>query len=229
MNRPALVTITGIDVDTDLARARELCARYPLEFAMLCDPEREGRNARVPEPAFAAELARHFTPDRLAFHLCGAYAGAAMQLDLTSLDARFDFSRIRRLQVNTAEYSVQDVANLRQLGHATGCSVIVQNTRSVIPFTDGIVYLDDQSAGRGVVPDQRATPDPAYLAARPGVSVGYAGGLSPGNLAAQLAELQNVNPTVPYWIDAASGVRNKDNRLDLDMVETFLDIAMTAV
>ncbi len=225
MHKPALVTITGIDVHTDLDRAKELCVRYPLEFAMLCDPDREGRSPRVPDPGFAAELARHFAPEELAFHLCGEYACMALALELGRLDERLSLSRVRRLQVNAPSYSLKQMANLQTLGNSIGCIVIAQNTKDVIPFVDGVLFLDDQSAGRGVVPNQRAVPDPAYMAAASSVAVGYAGGLAPGNLAAQLTALQTVNPVIPYWIDAASGVRNEDNHLDLDRVETFLDIA----
>lgn len=220
-----MVTITGIDVHTDLARAKALCVRYPLEFAMMCDPVREGRNTRVPDPGFAAELAQHFAPSELAFHLCGDYADAALRLDLPRLDARFGLSRVRRLQVNTSQHSAQDIANLQRLARRTGCFVIAQNTKHMIPFVDGVQFLDDQSAGRGVIPEHRAPPDPAYVTTGSGVPVGYAGGLSPSNLATQLASLQQVNPSHPYWIDTASGVRNDDNHLDLDLVETFLDIA----
>ncbi len=227
MNRPQLVTITGIDVHTDLDLARALCDRYPLEFAMLCDPEREGRSARVPEPAFAAELARHFAPGQLAFHLCGDYSNMAKRLDVAPLDQIFDFSRVRRLQVNAPDYSTQDLVNLQDLAKSTGCVVIVQNTGDVIPFMDELQFLDDASAGRGMVPERRAAPDRAYVTARPAVPVGYAGGLSPENLGAKLAALQEINPSVPYWIDAASGVRDANNHLDLDKVELFLTIAMS--
>ncbi len=227
VNAPRMVTITGIDVHTDLTRAKALCVRYPLEFAMMCDPDREGRNTRVPDPGFAAELARHFAPNELAFHLCGEYAGAALRLDLTQLDDRFGLSRVRRLQVNTSHHSAQDITSLQRLARLTGCIVIAQSAKDVIPFVDGVQFLDDQSAGRGVIPEHRAPPDPAYIAAGSGVPVGYAGGLSPSNIAMQLASLQQVNPSHPYWIDAASGVRNEENHLDLDLVETFLDVALT--
>ena len=225
MTGPRLVTITGIDVHTDLARAKDLCSRYPLEFAMLCDPEREGHNTRVPEAAFAAVLGEHFARHELAFHLCGGYSEQALRLDIAPLDAAFGFSRVRRLQVNAPDYTPDDYACLRRLGAETGCTVIAQNTAPTIPFVDGVLFLDDQSAGRGKVPAARAAPDPRYEIGVDDAIVGYAGGLSPQNLAAQLREIDHINSAVPFWIDAASGVRDANNRLDLDRVERFLDIA----
>lgn len=228
MIRPALVTITGIDRHTDLRRAKQLCARFPLEFALLGDPQREGLNLRVPEPDFAAELAQYFAPRELAVHLCGTYSAQAKELEIANLDALFGFAAVDRVQVNAPAYSGDNIDALKQFGRETNCTIILQNTWRQIPFVEGILFLDDQSAGRGQVPDHRAVPNPKYTACHAPVMVGYAGGLAPDNLAEELAIINASNPSVPYWIDAASGVRDTDNRLDLDLVERFLEVALAA-
>lgn len=225
MNRPRLVTITGIDRHTDLVRAKELCARYALEFAVLGDPDREGRNERVPEPAFVAQLAGQLEPRHLAIHLCGEYSRRAMQRDSAGLAELFDFEAVRRIQVNAPHYRDEDLTALRGFGMDTGCDIIVQNAGPEIPCLPGLQVLDDQSAGRGRVPDRRAPPAPAHCARPTACPIGYAGGLRPDNLAAQLDAIARVNPTLPYWIDAASGARDADNRLDLDKVEAMLETA----
>ena len=225
MNRPRLVTITGIDRTTDLGRARALCDRYALEFAMVGDPEREGRNARVPEPGFLDLVARHLEPRQLAIHLCGDYSRMAISGDIDSLRGMFSFEAVRRVQINAPRYTDSDYEALRDFGERVGCGIIVQNAGPEIPCLPGLQVLDDQSAGQGRLPDRRAPPAAGHPAGGTDCPIGYAGGLTPDNLAAELAAIARANPSLPYWIDAASGARDADNRLDLDKVEDMLATA----
>ena len=225
MNSPKLVTITGIDAQTDLGRVKSLCAIYPVEFAILCDPDRVGHDARVPEPGLVREVTGQLDRSHLAFHLCGAYSDMARQLATSQLRPYADFGAVHRLQVNAPDYSEQDILNLQKLHLATGCEIIIQNRARVIPAIRGLFFLDDDSSGRGLTPVKRARPHRDYLHWGTADFVGYAGGLSPENLAEELHDINEVNPSVPYWIDVASGVRDNNNFLDLDRVEAFLELA----
>lgn len=224
-NSPRRVTITGIDEQTEIRRVKSLCKRYPVEFAILCDPARMGHDARVPEPGIVRQATKSLDRAHLAFHLCGTYSDLAKHLDVTDLKRHADFTKVHRLQVNSPDYSAQEILNLQKLHLATGCEIIVQNRARVIPAIRGLFFLDDDSSGRGLTPLKRARPHRNYLHAGAGDLVGYAGGLSPENLTEQLHGINEVNPCVPYWIDVASGVRDKDNFLDLDRVEAFLELA----
>lgn len=224
-NGPKLATITGVDDQTDLGRVKSLCNRYPVEFAVLCDADRVGRDARVPEPGRVREIMGKLDRTHLAFHLCGAYSDLAKQLEMAELKAHADFTAVHRLQVNSPKYSTQDIISLQKLHLATGCEIIVQNRARVIPAIRGLFFLDDDSSGRGLTPIKRARPHRNYLHSGAADFVGYAGGLSPENLTEQLHGIKEVNPSVSYWIDVASGVRDKNNFLDLDRVEAFLELA----
>lgn len=228
-NSPKLVTITGVDEQTDARRLKSLCTRYPVEFAMLRDPARAGRDARVPGADKVRDVTGQLEPDHLAFHLCGAYSDLAKRLDVAELKTHVDFGCVHRLQINSPDYSPHDIVNLQQLHLATGCEIIIQNRARVIPIFRGLYLLDDDSSGRGVTPAQRARPHLNYAHSGMINFVGYAGGLAPDNLGEQLEVIAQVNPTVPYWIDVATGVRDKHNLLDLDRVELFLECAFAAV
>jgi hypothetical protein len=58
---------------------------------------------------------------------------------------------------------------------------------------------------------------------------GYAGGLGPENVAAQLPIIDAHRsgpglPLIPYWIDMETKIRDEQERLDLSKVRTVLEI-----
>ncbi len=83
--------------------------------------------------------------------------------------------------------------------------------------------LYDISGGRGVLPKAWPKPEGDYC--------GYAGGLSPDNLAEQLEKIQEAitaqdGKIPPIWIDAETHLRSLSDQLfDLNKVERFLEIA----
>jgi phosphoribosylanthranilate isomerase len=80
------------------------------------------------------------------------------------------------------------------------------------------VPLFDLSGGIGVLPREWPRASGKYF--------GYAGGLSPENLAQQIDRIGKVCGEVPIWIDVETRVRSEEDRLfDLRKVEAFLKIA----
>jgi phosphoribosylanthranilate isomerase len=80
------------------------------------------------------------------------------------------------------------------------------------------VPLFDLSGGAGILPEQ--WPEPIE-----GVYCGYAGGLSPENVAEQLEKIEAVTPNARIWIDAETHVRsNGDQLFDLEKVRRFLEV-----
>jgi len=76
----------------------------------------------------------------------------------------------------------------------------------------GVLY--DKSGGAGVLPGQWTKP-------MAGIYTGYAGGLGPENVAAQLAKIEELVGDDPTWIDAETRVRT-DEQFDQEKVDAFL-------
>jgi phosphoribosylanthranilate isomerase len=81
------------------------------------------------------------------------------------------------------------------------------------------VALLDRSGGRGILDGDWPGP--------PSAPCGYAGGLTPDNVAAQLDRIAAVAGDAKVWIDAESGLRDERDRFDLRKAERFLAAAET--
>jgi len=77
-------------------------------------------------------------------------------------------------------------------------------------------YLIDYSGGRGIE-------SPLEVVNVPGVHVGYAGGIGPGNVGQKLRGLLTYPSDGEFWIDMETRVRT-DEKFDLDKVEQVLKI-----
>lgn len=69
-------------------------------------------------------------------------------------------------------------------------------------------WLYDRSGGHGIVPE-KFPPGPNYM-------VGYAGGINPDNV---LDILDKIEANYPFWIDMETGVRDENDKFDLNNVE----------
>lgn len=198
-SKPRFITFTGIDAHTDLARCEALSARYPIEWGILFGGKL-GKNRYpgndVVERALSADIRR-------AAHLCNSYAEAV------NSGGGFDLlEHFGRIQVNRAA-GTYDMDMLATLAATNGTEVIVQHRASEFPAPiPGLAFLQDLSGGRGVLPSYWARP---Y---EPGQLVGYAGGLTPENVADAVRHM----PAREFWIDMETGVRT-DDWLDLDKCE----------
>ena len=249
------VTITGADDNTDPMQLVKLSQRYPfVEFGILIS----GHEAsdRFPSREWIQDLAVHkvsYLPEmKVSAHLCGqpmrdAYLGHWDHF----LYYLTDPNRVRlfnRIQLNS--HGVLQACD--ELAMGAGISVMLVNGYDIIfqydwvntmafeacrelwsaptqgkPNTTRVHALFDLSHGQGKLPDKWPT---SLLH----TYCGYAGGLSPDNVAEELAKINQAAihfGDVPYWIDAETHLRtdisnggdiSRASILDLNKVKRFL-------
>ncbi|MCX5512029.1 phosphoribosylanthranilate isomerase [Kaistia algarum] len=197
---PDFITFTGIDERTSLGRLTELSARYPIEWGVLMDPGRQGKDPRFPSTEALADI---LTSElRLAGHLCGNHADGVRNGELAR--ASFDLSRFGRIQINSHKVSVAEAA---RFGRRIGRRCILPCGGDRFPESNAVDWLHDLSGGRG-----RET---AHWPPHPGRLAGYAGGIGPDNAGQIVAAIAADGP---YWIDMETRIR-RDDWLDLDQCE----------
>jgi hypothetical protein len=226
-----VVTVTGADDTVHPDDLLAISKQYPfVEFGILL--------GRIPScPRFPSGMWR----DRLCYlveenrslhlsaHLCGRLVDSFLD-GCVCFDEHYG-----RHQVNThGEPHSFDVSSVRanvRLVNSFGSQVIFQydgvNTNAMLAClgrhpADGydhlsVATLHDLSHGEGRLPAEWRRPIP-------GVYTGYAGGLSPENVAEQIEEILRVTGEQPFWIDAETHLRSDDGkRFDLDKVVRFLE------
>jgi len=239
-----LVTVTGVTDHTKIGEMLAITQRYPfVEFGILLSKRSAGQSPRFPSFEYLKHLCDVFTqansnPLRLAGHVCGEWVKEilhgywpteAFDQIHPELDKEGIFSR---WQINThaqgylIDYPklMMNVVGPRGLQKQT---VIFQRDGVNDGLGDTMVKygcqnvagLFDLSHGAGIMPT--AWPSPVAY------SCGYAGGLSPKNVASVLAKLESVidkSSTSTLWIDAETHLRSKDDSVfDLKKVMAFLE------
>lgn len=223
------VSITGADDNVNPEKLLELSIRHPhVEWAILFSENKEGTQ-RYPSRAWREQFYNVAPNVFRAAHLCGGPKLKAFSS--ADEDLRLELLNYQRVQLNfNSKHLKQDVFNglAQQVKSGyfkykdqTPIQVITQynaaNTNIHESFRcDNHVVLFDASGGHGVA--LADIPQPIQ-----GIHCGYAGGLSPDNLAQILQNLQNTVGETPIWIDMESGIRT-DNEFDLAKVSDVLDI-----
>lgn len=217
----AFTTLTGLDDATSIDALLDMATANAgrVEWGVLWG---NGQGHRYPPRDFIEHLAqlRQVHPDlKLALHLCGAVARQwiADDADVVSLASRFD-----RIQVNVnGRDSRVDQAALRQaLVEGRHHAVITQHNAANEELTQFLgaapnhALLFDASGGRGQAPAQWPLPVDGKVC-------GYAGGLGPDNVVAQL---QQIAPLAngPFWIDMEASLRDDRDRFDLGACDRVL-------
>ena len=217
MTRPWTTTLTGVDEGCTLSALRDVSEEHPVEWGILLGGREEPRYPSRPTLDFYAAHHKEYGLS-MALHLCGAYAHAWIAGDAPIVDLARQFGRI---QLNIIGRKVDPVHLRDQIQRQHSCVIIQQNAanaalnRSLLG-TKGHMILFDSSGGRGVAPQS------AWPAAWPDVRCGYAGGLGPENVAAQLAAIAQVAPP-ESWLDMEGRIRTPNDRLDLNACRTVLE------
>ncbi len=223
------LTFTGVDADTDIGAVAVIITGDRgglIEIGILRSPDKAGAHPRFPDRHVIEKLTDALPWQQLAFHLCDGYAEMAARRQWDALARDVDLARIGRIQVNLPDYSDDEIAALQEFAAHTGKPVIVQ-WRKPFRYIPGLYLLQDHSAGRGLLPGQWAKVDAESRAL--GHAVGYAGGLSPDNIAEKMAEIETAKGAHPAWLDCASGVRDADNRFDLDKVTRMIGLVFPEI
>lgn len=209
--QPTGITLTGIDAGTPLTELMGFAAAssVPVEFGFLYTATPEGR-MRYPDRATLERLLlRH--RGAAALHVCGNIARAQLaQGELGEL-----VGHVQRIQVNgTLTAGQVDDLCLRYSGHTIITQHTIANADLVHVNASNHALLVDGSGGRGITPGQWVRPitDKA---------VGFAGGLGPHTLAAQLPRIARAARGA-FWIDMEQSLRSADDAFDSDRAQQVI-------
>jgi hypothetical protein len=205
------ITLTGVDESTDIERLIQMTTDHPfVEFGFLYTTTPEGRN-RYPSFDWLAGVLPRLN-GRAALHICGKQA--RIQLGISRLT---ELTRhTPRVQVN----GILAVDEAEMLATRSGVQTLIsQHTHKNSPLltvkaTNHCILIDD-SGGRGISPNIWNPPQTSKY-------VGFAGGLGPDNLAAELTKIQTIAGT-GSWVDMEGKLRTHDF-FDLDKAEACINI-----
>lgn len=217
------VAITGPDDAVDIADLNAMGAEFPyVEWALLCEPEAAG-TARAPSFEWIDEFMREAKGHR-AVHLC-----TTALIDFSNAAEKFRriVEGFDRIQLNFKYRETGNRLNLEglvaQVKSFPDKTFIFQYGGEYVKFLPAfktcknMALLFDASAGSGTLPGSWPAPVEGY-------SCGYAGGLNPDNVAAQIQAIAKAAPGYTTWIDMESGVRTNDV-FDLTKVRRVLEAA----
>lgn len=227
------VTTTGADDSTKQENLFELSAKYPYaEWAILLSRNSTGRN-RFPSLSWMnrlAELSNHFFDFEMQYsgHLCGSYVREFLMGNTDFVKEIGDIWKLfQRIQINThgIRHEYDEVKLLNALAQYPEKEFILQYDNANKEILDcaiansdtSISALFDLSHGAGVLPHEWPLPID-------GVKCGYAGGLSPDNVEAQIKLIESKVGDAEIWIDMETKVRsNNDKLFDLTKVESVFE------
>lgn len=215
------VTLTGVDMSTDIDAAVELACRHPLvEYGVLLSRSQAGQPGRYGTFAFIEEAGKRFERAGVsaALHVCGGAVHALIAGDAEIEDLTHDYGRIQ-LNFN-AQRTPVDLEALDTCIARLGKQVITQHNDANAAVSAGLRspnhhVLFDASGGVG----KRSDGWPAPI---PGKFCGYAGGIGPDTVAADLEGITEATGSGIFWIDMESSLRI-DDRFDLDLCRAVME------
>lgn len=210
------VTLTGVDSHTDLDRAIALARWAPrVEWGVLYSARRAGQEGRYPTFKEAARILIRLREAGVAtaVHLCG---GAVPRVLAGEDPVAWELANLaRRVQLNFNQARAPlDVGLIDLFADRLGRPVITQHNAANADVHVTLVHplhqvLFDASGGRGERPA-------GWDAPLSGKRCGYAGGLSPANVRAELRAMVRAAAGQPFWVDMETSLRDADDRFDLD-------------
>lgn len=223
------VTVTGADDSVRVEDLVKIQEEYPfVEWGILLSKSSEGR-PRFPSMGWINVLSAVKNKLTLSGHLCGRWVRDICDGKKTLYEDRPELEGLfGRYQLNFHSYRhrIKDkTAFAAAVADLSVQQVILQfdkvNNELLLHLLRqqiDAVPLFDTSGGAGVLPGNWPKALDVYS--------GYAGGLSPENLAEQMKLVSQVCGDGPIWIDAETRLRSSDNsQFDLEKVCRFLDEA----
>lgn len=217
-------TLTGVDERTDLHQVEQLSAAFPfVEWGFLYSPKRQGQPGRYPAMETLAQCFRSLPSSvAVAMHVCGdgvhrLLDGCSVELGILAMIE----ARGGRIQLNFNQLRAPiDLNKLAALmaDHA-GTTFITQHNSA---NSDVWTYLADRGANNHAVlfdaSGGQGIPCLNWPAPLP-VACGYAGGLGPDNIQAEIPRIAAVAGGRKIWIDMENklrSTRDSCNWFDLD-------------
>ncbi len=222
------VTITGADDTTDIQWMREISEQYPfVEWGILVSKRSMGVN-RFPSLEWIGRLVEHQSEMKTAIHVCGKWVRQILSGDWSEFITEIGTaaSNAQRVQLNfhAGAYKLGDkfIQSAKRAARDGGWQLIFQvdgvNDDLLLNARNArldAVPLYDLSGGTGVLPA-------LWPQQVDGIYSGYAGGLGPDNVLAQIARISSV-ASGKIWIDMETNVRTEDDHeLDCFAVESVL-------
>lgn len=206
MNKPNIITFTGLDTKTDIDAVNFISRKYPeAEWGVLLHSSTLRNVNRYPGEKWIEEVLLPNVDEhvKLSLHLCGNYV-------YKFYNGWNPYPRFKRIQLNALKYNMLDVYNVAN-EHYDRAIIIQNRTGKFLPLSlSNIVQLQDASGGKGV--EATIFPKQENL-----TFVGYAGGIGPDNV----IDVLNKIDANSYWIDMESKIRTNE-WLDLLKCEQVL-------
>ena len=218
-------SITGADDDVAVDDLNAIAEEYPfVEYAVLLLPERAG-TARFPSYDWIRNFSQEYTGANTAMHLCEEAFLGFIEGRKDILELMRGFKRIQlNLKFGDVEGRYDPKKLLSRVEESPEWQFIIQyskdkkNLLPLLKYIPNHAVLFDDSAGAGISPDKWDAPLEGHFC-------GYAGGINPDNVQANIEMINKAAPeNYITWIDMESGVRT-DNVFDLDKVRRVLEIA----
>ena len=222
------VTITGADDNTPAQALIDLSAEFPfVEWGILVSMLRGG--LRFPSREWMSDFSRKAADNNLqvSMHVCGEWVRRILK---GKMDWN-DFPEVRivaeRVQINTHAKEHVSTSAVIDWFAARSCKEFILQLDGVNDLVfDACVHrnlrvtgLFDGSHGAGRLPDAWPTPYWPQLS-----RYGYAGGLGPLNVEAEIPRIREARRNLDFWIDMEGRVRDEREHLDLLKVRKVLEI-----
>lgn len=222
------VTLTGADDSVDPKALIDLSAEFPfVEWGILVSESSEGSN-RFPTRKWIDSLV-DLCGGRinLSSHICGRWVRHILVGNCEWPKMPSCVMVSERIQLNThAQHHHSRAEAFGELKKLQGRQFIFQwdgvnDHNAIAAKNHGVdaVALFDKSGGAGVLPETWPRP-------RADVKCGFAGGLGPDNIAAQIERISKVCPhDYATWIDMERKIRSDDDKkFDLTRCRAVLEV-----
>lgn len=226
------ITLTGADDSTPqdalwaLAKASTFGEENlsGIEWGILYSVSNQGEG-RYPSFKWIERLAERLevkpVGPSFALHVCGRAVGDFLYGRGHVSEIARAFNRIQ-INFRSQEFTVTEIEACIRRNHSK--TIITQHNQAnrglwqVLAHLDNHAVLFDESGGRGKYPE---TWDESLEV----VNCGYAGGLGPDNLAAELPRIHAAAKGMPYWVDMEGKIRDENDLFDLNAAQQCLEIA----
>ncbi len=224
MNRPWRITFTGIDESCPLDELRALLwLDDRIELGVLYSETQAG-SGRYPVVSWVNEIALRLGAEfqsRVALHVCGR----AVKSFIRGKPVQFTPWWFGRIQLN-GSFDTEDSNYLRRfIGDGEAWPIITQYDNAPrlhdVIRRPGHQVLFDASGGRGI-----ARKDwPKHLG---DWYCGYAGGLGPDNLEAELPRIAAAAGNSRYWIDMEGKLRTEADQFSIEAAHDAINAIQRA-